>query len=406
LLIDDLHGRVYVGTSRGIARIDPVSDEIVHYGPAEGLRNDFVIDAARDGHGVLWFGTKGGMARLEPRPARVVPPAPVYIMRLAVAGKPQAIAASGAQRISGLELAHDDASLDIELASPHFAIDRVRFQYRLDGEWSPPVDDGVLHFAQLAPGDYRLEVRAVDAHGVASPSAIVELTVKPPVWARWWFVAGCVLVVALLAYAWYRRRLAHMLALERVRRRIATDLHDELGSSLSRIAILSEVAARKNADAGGQLEVIGTSARELVDVASDIVWSTDPRRDDLQSLIVRLRTFAADVFEARGIAWSVTAPSEPERIKLAPERRRHMYLVLKEAITNAAKHSRATRVAIAIRAEGGGLVATVRDDGCGFDEAALAGTGNGLQNMRARAAEAEGALAIRVDNGTEVELRI
>lgn len=404
-LIDDLRGRVYVGTSRGIARIDPVSGEIVHYGLADGLRNDYVIDSARDGYGVLWFGTKGGMARLEPRPARVVPPARVYIMRLAIAGRPQALAANGEQRVGGLELAHDEASVDIELASPHYAIGRVRFQYRLDGEWSTPVDENVLHFAQLAAGDYRLEVRVVDAHGVASSSAVVAFTVKPPVWARWWFVAACVLAVSLLAYAWYRRRLAHMLALERVRRRIATDLHDELGSSLSRIAILSEVAARKG-DAGGQLEVIGTSARELVDVASDIVWSTDPRRDDLQSLIVRLRTFAADVFEARGIAWSVTAPTEPERIKLDPERRRHMYLVLKEAITNAARHSRATRVDIAIRAEGSGLVATVRDDGRGFDEAALPGTGNGLQNMRARAAEARGSLEIRIDGGTELVLRI
>jgi len=406
-LVDDLAGRIYVGTSRGIARIDPASGEIVRYGLADGLRNDYVLRAARDTRGALWFGGKGGMARLVPEVERPAAPPRIYLMRVHTAGTPLAIAASGEQRVDSIELAHDEATIDIELASPQFATGRaVRFQYRLGDAWSAPVDEQTLHFAQLAPGDYELEVRAVDAQGVVSPSATVAFRVLAPVWRRWWFLAACALAITLLAYAWYRRRIAHMLALERVRRRIATDLHDELGSSLSRIAILSEVAARRTKDPDGQLEIIGTSARELVDVASDIVWSTDPRRDDLQSLIVRLRTFAADVFEARGVAWSVKAPTEPGRIKLAPERRRHLYLVVKEAINNAAKHSGATRVDVAIRAEGTGLVASVRDNGRGFDEAALPGTGNGLGNMRARAEEAGGTLEIHTNGGTEVVLRI
>jgi signal transduction histidine kinase/ligand-binding sensor domain-containing protein len=409
-LIDDMQGRVYVGTSHGIARIDPASGEIVRYGVGDGLRNEHVIDAARDSDGAVWFGTRGGMARLVPQPTRVTPPPPAYIMRLSIAGTPQPLAPAGEQRIGSLELAYDAASIDIEVASPLFALGGVRFQYRLDGDWSAPLDEHVLHFARLAPGEYALDVRTVDAQGAVSPSSTIAFTVKAPMWRRWWFISAVTMAItiaiALLAYLWHRRRLAHMLALERVRRRIATDLHDELGSSLSRIAVLSEVAARKNQDASGQLEAIGTSARELVDVASDIVWSTDPRRDDLQSLIVRLRTFAADVFEARDIAWSVTAPNDTHRIKLDPDRRRHLYLVLKEAITNVVKHSGATRVDVSIRAENGRFVATVRDNGCGFDETTLSGTGNGLANMRARAEEAGGVLEIHSNGGTEVVLRI
>jgi signal transduction histidine kinase len=175
--------------------------------------------------------------------------------------------------------------------------------------------------------------------------------------------------------------------------------------ALSRIAILSELASRR----GGTEHVaqIGTNARELVDVAADIVWSTDPKRDDLGSLLVRLRSFAGDVLEGRGIAWSLDAPSDPERIKLGPDRRRHLYLVLKEAIHNAAKHSAATRVDIAIRHDQD-IVGVVRDDGRGFDEAALARRGNGLSNMRARADEAGGTLTIRSQpgTGTEIEFRV
>ncbi|HLL21621.1 MAG TPA: hypothetical protein VK427_05795, partial [Kofleriaceae bacterium] len=221
-LVEDLQGRVYVGTSRGIARIDPASREIVRYGVADGLRNEHVIDAARDAQGALWFGTKGGMARLLAEPVRTTPPAAVYIMRLAVAGKAQPLASGGEQHVGGLELAHDEAAIDIELASPQFAIGGVRFQYRLDGAWSDAVDEHALHFAQLAPGDYDLDVRAVDAHGTASASATISFTVLAPVWRRWWFMASVALAIALLAYLWYRRRLAHVLALEGVRRRIAT----------------------------------------------------------------------------------------------------------------------------------------------------------------------------------------
>lgn len=406
-LVEDLDGRIYAGTSRGIARIDPGSGEVVHFGLADGLRNDFIAAAARDVDGTLWFGSKGGLARLIPDAAAPAPPDRVYVMRVAIAGTPQPIAPGGEQHPGPFELAHDAGFLDIELASPQFAIGAsVRFQYRIDDAWSAPAEEHALHFARLAPGDYEIEIRAVDAHGGVSPSATIEVRVVPPLWRRWWFITGWGLVIALLAYAGYRRRLAHVLALERVRRRIATDLHDELGSSLSRIAILSEVAARTHEDPGGQLGVIGTSARELVDAASDIVWSTDPRRDDLHSLIVRLRSFAADVLEARGVAWTVTAPELPARIKLDPERRRHLYLILKEAIHNAAKHAGASRVEVSIVADDGHLVATVRDDGRGFDEASLPGTGNGLANMRARAADAGGTLEVRTKGGTEVVLRI
>ncbi len=409
-LVEDRQGRVYVGTSRGIARIDPASGEIVRYTTADGLPNDYVHVGALDRDGTLWFGTKGGMARLLPEQPHTPTPSRLFITRLSISGTPQPIAADGNEHLGPLELASDETALDVELASPQFAIgNRVRFQYRLGDDWSAATDERTLHFAHLAAAHYNLEMRAIDAHGVASSGATIDFTVLPPIWRRWWFITGAVLMVAMLAYAAYRRRLAHLLALERVRRRIATDLHDELGSSLSRISILSEVARSStstSAKLGDQLEVIGTSARELVDVASDIVWSTDPRRDDLKSLIVRLRSFGADIFDARGIAWSVNAPQDPERIKLDPERRRHLYLVLKEAINNAARHSGATRVELAISHDRGGLVASVRDNGRGFDESALAGNGNGVANMRARAEECGGTLEIRADQGTEVVLRL
>ena len=407
-LVED-HGRIYVGTTRGIARIDPRTDEIVHYGAEDGLRNDYIVAAFHSRDGSLWFGSKGGAARLVPREDLVNPSVPVYITHLSLAGKPVATAVGGQRWIDSIELASGEGALDIDLASPQLGGTRPRFQFRLDDKWSAPVAEHTLHFAQLAAGHYDLEVRALDARGVPSRTATIVFEVLPPLWRRWWFVALAATMLMALGYLAYRRRLAHVLAIERVRTRIATDLHDELGSSLSRISILSEVASRRAAaheDVGGQIEVIGSSARELVDVAADIVWATDPRRDDLGSLLIRLRTFAADLCDARGIDWSISAPNDPSSIKLGPDRRRHLYLVLKEAITNAARHSRASRVDVVVKLTTTGLVASVRDDGTGFDEPSLLRRGNGLTNMRARAADADGTLDIRCDGGTEVILRL
>jgi signal transduction histidine kinase len=408
-LVED-HGRIYVGTTRGIARIDPRTDEIIHYGAEDGLRNEYIIAAFRSRDGSLWFGSKGGAARLVPREDVLNPPPPVYITHLALAGKPVAITVGGQRWIDSIELGSGEGALDIDLASPQLASGtHPRFQFRLGDKWSAPVTEHTLHFAQLAAGHYDLEVRAIDARGVPSRSATIVFAVLPPVWRRWWFVALAAATMIALGYLAYRRRLAHMVAIERVRTRIATDLHDELGSSLSRISILSEVASRRAAaqqDVGGQIDVIGSSARELVDVAADIVWATDPRRDDLGSLLIRLRTFAADLCDARGIEWSIVAPNDPSAIKLAPDRRRHLYLVLKEAITNAARHSSATRVDVVVKLTMSGLVASVRDNGTGFDEPSLARRGNGLTNMRARAAEAGGKLDVHCNGGTEVVLRL
>jgi signal transduction histidine kinase/ligand-binding sensor domain-containing protein len=417
-LAEDAQGRIYVGTTRGIDRIDPNRAEVGHFNTSDGLPSDYIFAAKRDPHGAMWFATKDGVAKLIPDTAPRPVPQPVYFSSLRVAGVGLPLAAGGEQQVPPLELAHDQNQLDVAFTSPSFLVgEPVRFQYRLgNGAWSTPSPERELHFAQLAAGRYSLEVRAALPDGTRSAPARVSFVVLRPIWQRWWFVTSLALVLGALGYQLYRWRIGHLLAIERVRTRIATDLHDELGSSLSRISILSEVAARRAAareEVSSQVGDIGRSARELVDVASDIVWSTDPRRDDLGSLLVRLRHFAADLLEARGIEWKLEAPAEPQRIRLGPDQRRHVYLVLKEAIHNAARHSKATRVTIRVGRNEGSLEATVRDDGCGFDLTKRRSSGggrhgNGLVNMRGRAEQAGGEMSIRSQpgQGTEIMLRL
>ena len=189
--------------------------------------------------------------------------------------------------------------------------------------------------------------------------------------------------------------------------RVATDLHDDLGSSLSRISILSDVAKRgDHASMGTErvLDEIGETARGLVDALGDSIWSIDPRRDDLQSVLARARHFAADVLEAKSIAMDFDLPPSLAGLQLDPEKRRELFLILKEAINNAAKHSGASRLAVAAQVEGSRLRVRIEDDGTGFSRER--GEGHGLPSMVARAERAGGELVIESGPGAGTRIDV
>src|SRR5262249_32263796 len=189
-----------------------------------------------------------------------------------------------------------------------------------DQDWSAPADLRTVNYASLSPGTYRFLVRAVSAEGVASePPATVVFRILPPIWQRWWFMALAAVLVGVATYTAFRYRVRRLVELERVRTRIASDLHDDIGASLSRMAILSEVVKSQLGSAGQSLPIlteIADSARGLTGSMRDIVWSIDPRRDDLRSLISRVRQFVSDVLESRGIKWDFQVPAQTEAIKL------------------------------------------------------------------------------------------
>ena len=210
---------------------------------------------------------------------------------------------------------------------------------------------------------------------------------------------GAALAAAVLFAA--RARARRDLALARVRARIAEDLHDDIGSSLSRISILSELARRKAP--GGEVDAllaeIAETARALVGSMSDAVWSIDPAQDDLRHVVARMRSFASDVLDGKEIAWTFQAPEDP-RDHVPPETRRELFLVFKEAVTNVARHSGATHARLALEIRGGTLNLEVADDGKGFDAAPARDLtsslerGRGLLNMQVRALRKGGRLTV------------
>jgi ligand-binding sensor domain-containing protein/two-component sensor histidine kinase len=419
-ITEDRYGRLYIGTARGVDRLDPATGRVKQFTSADGLITGEVVVSVRDRNGDLWFGGQDGLSRLSPQLDPPQSPPLILINGVRVAGNQQPISALGETALSLPDLTVDRNQLQVDFVGLSFAPgESLRYQYRLAGadrEWSAPTDQRTVNYANLAPGTYQFFVRAINSNGMASPTpATIHFTILPPVWQRWWFVMLAALVLSLIGYVGYRTRVAQLLALERVRTRIATDLHDDIGSSLSRIAILSEVVKQQpdipRQDSAQMLGEVAETARGLMEAMSDIVWAIDPRRDDLNNLVYRIRRFASDVLEAKHIRCEFQVPTGLEQIKLTPEQRRHVYLIFKEAIHNIVRHADCTAVSLAINVSDHQLVADIRDDGRGFAQPP-GGTdfneGHGLESMRNRAAQLGGQLKIdsAPGSGTCVKLSV
>jgi ligand-binding sensor domain-containing protein/signal transduction histidine kinase len=414
-LTEDLSGRIYIGNGSGVDSLDVAAGSVKRYTSADGLAAGEVQASFRDHNGVLWFGTSAGLSRLVAVPDRPPAPLTIAITSLRVGGVRQPGSELGETEISGLRYQPNQNDVEVGFAAPAFAPgDTLRYQYMLEGadsDWSSPSPQRTVTYANLSHGSYRFLVRAVNSEGVVGGRpASISFVILPPIWLRWWFLLLAVAIVGATIYRLHHYRVTRLLELERIRTRIATDLHDDIGSSLSQIAILSEVANRQVDRTQPQLaepltDIAGIS-RELVDSMSDIVWAIDPERDHLGDLVHRMRRFASDVFSARDIRLEFQSPAGEQDLQMGADLRRQIFLVFKEAVHNVLRHSGATEVRIDFKVEHGWLNLRVADNGSGFD-IVHDHDGHGLRSMRNRAQDVGGGVEIRSGReGTAVTLRV
>ncbi|HEU0176458.1 MAG TPA: two-component regulator propeller domain-containing protein [Blastocatellia bacterium] len=414
---EDDAGRIYLGTGNGLDQLDPVTGRIRHFSVRDGLAGAVIRDCLKDRNGAIWVATALGLSKFNPRAERGVDhPPPIYLSRAQVAGEDLPLAETGAPRIPELEIPSTRNNLLVEYVGLSFRGEhRLRYQYKLDGvdeDWSAPTESRSVNYARLAPGSYQFMARAINQEGTMSPEpAMFRFRILPPLWQRWWFLALAATLTALACYAFYRYRTARLVELERVRTRIATDLHDDIGANLTKIAILSEVAQQRlGAESqlnGSPFSSIAGISRESVAAMSDIVWAINPKRDSLRDLARRMRGFASEVFSSRNIEFRFHTLGLEQDLKLGPDLRRDVYLIFKEAVNNVVRHAACARAEIELRLEGNHLTLRVRDDGRGFDPERVC-EGNGLESMTRRAKAMGGALETlsQPGRGTIITLRV
>ncbi|MDQ3375015.1 MAG: histidine kinase, partial [Acidobacteriota bacterium] len=403
----DLQGLIYIATDRDINRLNPATGEIKVLKVSSNQPQREFRSAFCDAKGVLWFGTTSGLVKYVPLPESANNPPEVLLTRVEIEGKPQKVSFLGATELTLRTLAPDENQVRIDFISLAALDDEaVRYQYKVESQsdWSSPTRERFVSFAGLASGDYKILLRAVTSDGLTSEKpTLVSFNILPPIYLRWWFVLGVLALAIFLIYAFYRFRLTRLLELERIRTRIATDLHDDIGSNLTRISLLSEVAKQKSTnDNGSLLTSIADIARESVSSMNDIVWAISPDHDSLLDLTRRMRQHAEEVFAFRDIDLDFNAPASD--LKLSVGVRRDVLLIFKEAVNNAAKHSDCSRAAIDFSCENSILNLRIEDDGKGFVEDAE-NDGQGLRSMTRRANALGGNLSIesKAESGTLVK---
>ena len=239
--------------------------------------------------------------------------------------------------LSQVELDYKQNSITIEFAALSFLQkDKIVYYYKLDGiDKETYRTDRLLlaNYTQLPPGSYTFKVWCENGDGIRSKGVTnLKIHIRPPFWNTWWFMSLMALCVAGLVYLVHRIKVNRLLDMEKVRRRIARDLHDDMGSTLSTINILSEMAKMKvNSDTGKTKEYIdkiSDNSSRMMEAMDDIVWSINPMNDSMQKVVARMREFATGVFEAKNIEYSFKVDEAVHDLKLDMEGRRDLFLLV------------------------------------------------------------------------------
>ncbi|MGH2567722.1 MAG: histidine kinase, partial [Bacteroidota bacterium] len=302
---------LWVGTQKGLFGMDTRTGAVATQ--KTELMGNPVFSCQRAHDGSIAFVSDEGFEVFNPSLMnRTIVPPPVSITAFTVSGQEM-------RERDGLEFSSTENNCVIEFVGISFRSEGgMRYQYKLepaDRYWRDPTASRSVSFAALQPGTYRFSVRAMTVEGAMSTTpATLRFTILPPYWQTWWFFTLVTLSIAGMLTGAYRYRVKRLLELERLRGRIATDLHDEIGSTLSGISVLSETAKRelskRTPKAARHLDRIGSSARMMLDAMDDIVWTINPQHDSLEQFIFRLREFAAEMFEAKKIAFDLHVPEQ------------------------------------------------------------------------------------------------
>jgi ligand-binding sensor domain-containing protein/two-component sensor histidine kinase len=285
-----------------------------------------------------------------------------------------------------------------------------KYAYKLEGfdkDWVyTDASHRTVTYTNLHPRKYIFHVKASNNDGIWNEKeATIVLIITPPFWQTWWFYSLCAFFVGTVLYAIYRYRLRQVIKLQTIRNNIASDLHDDIGSTLNSISIFSEVAKQQAKENIPALEEIGISSRKIIDSMSDIVWTINPENDSFEKIVQRMRSFAHQVLKAKKIEMVFKADTSLNEIALSMPVRKNFYLIFKEATNNIVKYSDATRVSFVINNAGKEVRLEIRDNGNGFH---LNGSlnGNGIKNMKRRAEEIKAQLNIvtAVGEGTSIEV--
>ncbi|MEJ7646108.1 MAG: two-component regulator propeller domain-containing protein [Chryseolinea sp.] len=410
-LVEDDSGNIWMGNYEGLYCISPITRRIIRFTVSDGLISNNTtrrIFMSNDGKNLI-VGHKNGFNF-------------VNVSNLLNPIQAPELAISSFKVHEKLRSVDVTKPIRLERTDNSFSVDFVALNYRkhqdnqyayylegLDKDWNYIGTRHLAYYTNLSPGSYTLHLKAGDSFGNWNQQTIqMNIEVIPAFYETWWFRSAIFLIFVTVLYASYRFRVNQLLRLQRMRNRISADLHDELGSSLSSISIMGNLAQKKLLEVHPSAHFVARIVEEVQHMSGsldDIIWNISPKNDALSSMMARMTRYASEIFEAKQIIYKVMMPEQMEEITLSIDQRRNLYLIFKESVNNIVKHSHCVHAKIELVKIEKNLSLIIEDDGAGFNQSKQ-NDRNGLVNLKDRAQKLQGTMQIvsSPGKGTVIQL--
>lgn len=395
-MLQDVSGRYWVGTNRGVYLFKPEQffNADTHIERIKSFklfdRNQGLIANELNAGGVLaasdqtiWLGSVEGLSHFFPAriDSNTTPPG-IAFEEVLMSGQPQ-------HDVTEKEFSHDQNFLQISYTGLSFeSPNQILYEYRLSGleeDWQT-TRDRTVRYTSLPPGNYRFRIRAYNADGIRSADeARFTFTIVPPVWQQWWFLALIGLAVVGLILFYYRHFKARkQIDIERMRVQIASDLHDDVGSNLTELALQTDFlqAGKVSDELRDTLKQLGDQSRKIVTSLDDIVWSIDARNDTAGDMTDRMQDYVNQIFRSDSPDVHYHFDNLEMDDRLPVNIKENIYLIFKESVNNIAKHSNADRVDITFAYGGKDFKLEISDNGTTLNDRRK--SGQGLRNIKLR----------------------
>lgn len=417
-IIEDINGHLWLATHKGLIEFDPVKGIQHTYTVFDGLKsNEFNPNSAlKTSSGEIFLGSINGLNVFYPdsirqsdyKPPVVITGFQVFNRNIPI-GKDSPLKTSLATA-KKIVLSYSQNVFSFQFAALDYnAAEANQYAYKMDGfdeDWIYSGTRRFVTYTNLYPGEYIFNVKATNSDGIWNNSPTqIAIIITPPFWETWWFRSLIILLFAGILYVLYRIRLSRMLEMERLRIKIASDLHDDIGSTLTRISLESELLNTDPDPLGRSegLKRIGNMSREIISSMSDVVWSIDSRNDSVQNLIDRMKDFSFSLFSLKNRRVIFETVNLDMQKKLKVDVRQNIYLIFKEAMNNAARHSLSDQISVSLNNINGEFIMTIVDPEADFSPQKL--TGHGLKNMKMRAKRIGGEIQFILEDGLKIVFR-
>ncbi len=415
-ILADSFGNLWLSTNKGIAKFNTKTETSINFNIQDGLQSNEFNDNAfcKTLDGKLLFGGISGVNIISPGTVninRYIPPIVITdIEFLNISNRDE----NYLEKIidNTLTLNYDQTDFNIEFSALNFSqSQKNKYAYKLEPsnkKWISLENRRSITFTNLKHGKYTLKIKGSNNDGIWNEKGIgINIIVLPPFWFTWWFITilsvFIIGVVSLIIFL----KIRSLVKVERLRTKIASDLHDDVGASLTKISMNASLLNYETKPSGikKRVESLNILSQEVISMMSDIVWSIDARNDTVQDMIDRMKNFAFNNIAEKEIDVNFKSDCSIDNVKLKINVRQNIYLIFKEGFHNAVKYSNSEKIDVFVVANNNGISISIIDNGIGLTNKKN-NLGNGLRNMKMRAERINGKLDFINKNGLTISLNV